>query len=74
MAAPVVAGVAALLKATDPNWSTFPTPHDLLNRIKETSVDKRMGVLPPWNTEVRLNRVDALCAVQNTLPCPIPFP
>jgi subtilisin family serine protease len=74
MAAPIVAGIAALLKATDPNWSTFPTPHDLLGRIKETSVDKRMGVLQPWNTDVRLDRVDALCAVQNDLQCPIPFP
>jgi hypothetical protein len=73
MAAPVVAGIAAILKATDPNWQTFPTPHDLLDRIAETSVDKRYEN-PRWADQERLRRVDALCAVTNNLNCPIPFP
>jgi subtilisin family serine protease len=69
MAAPIVAGVTALVKARFP--TTFATPHDLLGRVKETSVDKRWDNLPPWG-EVRLKRVDALCAINNTQPCPIP--
>jgi subtilisin family serine protease len=69
MAAPIVAGVTALVKARYP--TNFATPHDLLGRVKETSVDKRFQILPPWG-EVRLHRIDALCAVTNNLACPIP--
>ena len=68
MAAPIVAGLIALVKAQLPN--AFATPHDMLDRIDETTVDKQY-VAPPWG-EVRLNRVDALCAVTNNLDCPIP--
>jgi subtilisin family serine protease len=70
MAAPIVAGVTALYKARYP--TTYPSPHLMLEQIKETSVDKRYTA-SPWG-EVRLMRVDALCAVTNNLNCPIPFP
>ena len=72
MSAPIVAGLAALLKAQNPDTKTFPKPHDLLNRIKGTSVNKRFSNLQPWNTDVQLNRIDALCAVTNNSNCPIP--
>ena len=68
MAAPIVAGITALVKAKFP--TTFATPHDLLDRVKETAVDKRFNA-QPWG-EVRLKRVDALCAITNDLNCPIP--
>ncbi len=68
MAAPIVAGITALVKAKFP--TTFATPHDLLDRVKETAVDKRF-VAQPWG-EVRLKRVDALCAIANNQACPIP--
>jgi hypothetical protein len=73
MAAPVVAGIAALLKARYPDTTTFPAPHFLLDQIKETSVDKRCDNIPQWG-EVRLKRVDAFCALTNNQVCPIPFP
>ena len=57
--------VRALVKARNLNL----TPHDLLDRIKETSVDKRYN--DPIRGEVRLKRVDALCAVTNDTSCPI---
>ncbi len=69
MSAPIVAGVIALVKARFP--TSFATPHDLLGQVKETSVDKRFDNVPPWG-EVRLKRVDALCAVTNNQACPIP--
>ena len=68
MAAPIVAGVIALVKARYP--TTFAAPHDMLDQVKETAVDKRYNALP-WG-EIRLRRVDALCAVTNNLACPIP--
>jgi subtilisin family serine protease len=68
MAAPITAGIAALLKARYPK--KFATPHDLIEYIVKTSVDKRFSALP-WG-DVRLNRVDALCAVTGNLNCPVP--
>lgn len=68
MAAPIVSGITALVKAKNP---LLTIPHDWLNIVKETSVDKRFPNLPPWG-EVRLKRVDALCAVTNNPNCPIP--
>lgn len=68
MAAPVVAGLTALVKARYP--TTFGAPHDLLEHVKETSVDKRFNA-QPWG-DVRLRRVDALCAVTSNTDCPIP--
>jgi thermitase len=70
MASPIVAGLTALVKARYP--TTFATPHLLLEHVKETSVDKRFPQVPPWG-EVRLHRVDALCAVTNNFDCPIPL-
>jgi subtilisin family serine protease len=64
MASPIVAGITALVKARFPN--RFPTPHDLLDHVAETSVDWRYNT-SQWG-EVRLHRVDALCAV--TVPDP----
>ena len=72
MAAPIVAGITALVKARYP--TRFATPHDLLDYVKATSVDKRwtgQNEIPPWG-EVRLHRIDALCAVTNITTCPIP--
>ena len=66
MAAPIVAGIAALVKAKTPN--AFPTPHDLLNRIKETAYQRPDYTAAPWGS-VRLFRVDALCAVMNNNHC-----
>jgi len=64
MSAPIVSGIAALVKSKYPNLTV---PHDLLDQVKETSVDIRFN-----NGNVRLRRVDALCAVTNNLACPIP--
>jgi subtilisin family serine protease len=69
MAAPIVAGLAALLKAQHPGSSPFEKPADIMVRIKNTSVADRYQNLPPWG-DVRLNRVDALCAVTN-ITCPL---
>lgn len=67
MAAPIVAGLTALVKARYP--TTFASPHDLLDHVAETSVDKRYN-----NGDIRLHRVDALCAITNNFNCPIPIP
>jgi thermitase len=71
MAAPIAAGVTALVKAKYPTM--FPTGHDLTDHVAETSVDIRY-THPNWTTQVRLHRVDALCAVTIFDPqvCPIP--
>lgn len=69
MAAPIVSGLTALVKAKNPQLTI---PHDWLNIVKETSVDKRFPNVPPWG-EIRLKRVDALCAVTNNQACPIPL-
>jgi subtilisin family serine protease len=61
MAAPIVAGVTALVLAKYP--TRFSTPHDLLEHLDETSYDLRYNA-SPWG-EVRLHRVDALCAINN---------
>jgi hypothetical protein len=70
MAAPIVAGVTALVKARFP--TRFTAPHFLLEHVKETSVDKRFPETPPWTDEIRLHRVDALCSVTDNAACPIP--
>jgi subtilisin family serine protease len=65
MAAPIVSGLTALVRAKNPELTV---PHDWLDIVKETSLDIRLGSVPPWG-EVRLNRVDALCAVTNAQDC-----
>ena len=67
MSAPIVSGIAALVKAKYPQLTV---PHDLLDQVKETSVDKRY--IDSIRGEIRLKRVDALCAVLNNQDCPIP--
>jgi len=71
MAAPIAAGLGALVKARYP--TTFPNGHELMDHVAETSVDIRYSH-PNWKSEVRLHRVDALCAVTIFDPqvCPIP--
>lgn len=67
MAAPIVAGITALVRAR--YTATCLTPHAILGHIKENSVDIRWNDLPPWGN-VRLNRVDALSAVTTAPICP----
>ena len=66
MSAPIVSGVAALVKAKFPAL----TPDEVLNRVKET------GVRIDYNTSprgrIQSSRVDALCAVMNNQNCLLP--
>ena len=72
MASPIVAGIAALLKAQFPSTNPFSAPNNLLSRIFQTSVNKRFSNVFPWGP-IDLHRVDALCAVTNNTQCPIPL-
>jgi len=54
MAAPIVSAVAALVKARYPNLN----PVEIAERVEQTSVRISYG-----NPQIRINRVDALCAV-----------
>jgi subtilisin family serine protease len=60
MAAPFAAGVAALIRARYPNL----TSDQVADQLEETAVRRE--------TPQRWHRIDALCAVQNIIPCPIP--
>ena len=63
MSAPVVSGIAALVKAKYPNLNA-----DMVaDQVKETSLDIRYN-----NGNIRLHRVDALCAVTNNRLCTAP--
>jgi subtilisin family serine protease len=64
MAAPIVTGIAALVKAKNPPLQ----PNQFIGRIKETAVDIRYGS----NPQIRLRRVDAWCAVMNMQECSLP--
>ena len=69
MSAPIVSGVAALVKAKYPTL----TPDEVLNQVKETGV--RIDYVPnPTRGRIQTNRVDALCAVMNNLNCLPPQP
>jgi thermitase len=70
MAAPIVAGIAALVKARYP--STCPTPHEYLDHIQDAAVRIEQGTLPPWNVDIRHFRVDARNAVATPPVCEIP--
>ncbi len=59
MAAPFAAGVAALIRARNPNL----TPDQVADRLEESGVRRE--------NPQRWYRIDALCAVQNMIPCPI---
>jgi len=63
MAAPIVSGIAALVKAKNPAL----TPNQFVDQVKETAVDVRYG-----NPQIRIRRVDALCAVLNNQFCVAP--
>jgi thermitase len=59
MASPIVAGLAALLKAQNPN--DFNRPEQLVQLIRQRSTPARY-LLNPWG-KVNSANVDALCAV-----------
>lgn len=65
MATPIVSGIAALVKAKNPTLS----PGQFVDRVRDTSVDIRYGTKP----QIRIRRVDAICAVMNYLDCPPPI-
>ena len=56
MASPIVAGVAALVKAKNPAL----TPKQIAQQVKDTGVRNR---------DLNVNRIDARCAVFNILTC-----
>ncbi len=58
MAAPIVSGVTALVKAKYPNLN----PDCLVDQVKETAIDIRQDC-HPRRGRIRMQRVDALRAV-----------
>ena len=67
MAAPIAAGVTALVRAR--YTSQCLTPHVYLEHLKETGIRYEWDPLPPWG-RVRIQRVDALNAVTIAPACP----
>lgn len=64
MAAPIAAGVAALVKSRNPNMA----PIDLVDRIDDTGVEWEC-FHPTRGITLKTSRVDALCAVTNNQNC-----
>ena len=69
MAAPIVAGITALVRAR--YTAACLTPHNILGHIKETAVKLRWDNTVQWG-DVRLNRVDALSSVATAPVCTVP--
>lgn len=65
MAAPIAAGVAALVKAKYPTL----TPNQIASQIAETGI--QWDCVHPTRGEIKTNRVDAYCAVTNNRACGI---
>ena len=64
MAAPIAAGVAALVKATNPSF----IPHQVVERLIDTGVE--------WDCfssvrggDIRTSRINAKCALDNNVAC-----
>jgi subtilisin family serine protease len=64
MSAPIVSGIAAMVKARNPNMP----PHDILDRVKDTGVE--LDYQDVNRGRIKTSRVDAKCAVDTQL-CPI---
>jgi subtilisin family serine protease len=65
MAAPIAAGVAALVKAKFPTL----TPDQIVSQIAETGI--AWDCTHPTRGPIKTNRVDAYCAVTNNQSCGI---
>jgi subtilisin family serine protease len=65
MAAPIAAGVAALVRAKFPAL----TPNQIVSQIAETGIS--WDCTHPTRGEIKTNRVDAYCAVTNDRSCGI---
>jgi subtilisin family serine protease len=63
MAAPIAAGVAALVKAKFPNL----TPHEVVTQLSETGIV--WDCVHPVRGEIKTSRIDAYCAVTNNIAC-----
>ena len=63
MAAPIAAGIAALVKARNPSW----VPHDIVDWLPETGIEWRCP--HPTRGNIRTARVDAFCAVTGNTDC-----
>ena len=66
MAAPIVSGIAALIRARD----AVSAPHSIVERISETGI--LWDYAHPTRGLIKTNRVDALCAVTNNRACSVP--
>jgi subtilase family serine protease len=69
MSAPIVSGVAALVKSANPNIALT----DLVERIEEQGQEWECS-LPSRNIQMETNRVDAFCALTNPQFCVAPRP
>jgi len=69
MAAPIVSGIAALVKSANPNMALT----DLVERIEEQGQEWDCR-LPSRNIQMETSRVDALCALTNPQFCLAPRP
>ena len=64
MAAPIVAGIAALVKAQNPTF----TGHQIFDRVEETGIDWKC-TLTSRGYRIDTTRVDAYCALTNNEEC-----
>ena len=66
MAAPIVSGIAALIRSLDPT----SVPHLVVGRISDTGI--QWDCTHPTRGEIKTSRVDAYCAVSNNTSCGVP--
>ena len=69
MAAPIAAGIAALIKSNEPSLG----PEQIVNRIDDTGIPwefvRSVSSSNPAPYPVRTSRLDALCALNNVIDC-----